>query len=1563
MKKVRYTSLPKKQGLYDPKYEHDACGIGLICSIKGNESHEMITKAVKILENLAHRGGVGSDPESGDGAGVLLRIPHDFFRKVSRIEGFELPERGDYGVGMLFVSPDAPKRRESLAKLSEIVRSEGQKLLGIRKVPVYPDCVGKAALEGMPYICQVFVGKGSEKMSDEDFERKLYIISKISENSIRKPADGDAYFYFSSFSSRTVVYKGMLTPEQVSEFYMDLRDIDMKTSFALVHSRFSTNTFPSWERAHPNRYLVHNGEINTIRGNVNWEKARENMLSGSAFGDELNKVMPVINEDGSDSAMLDNYLQFLTLSGEYTLPEAVMLTIPEPWENNPDMNKSKRDFYRYNACLSEPWDGPAAIAFTDGRYLGATLDRNGLRPARYYITTDDTVILSSEVGVYDIEPEKIVKKERLHPGKMLLVDMEKHCIIDDDTLKKEIASKRPYTKWLKENLTELSKLHEDKSKSGDDWNTLANNTEDNREKLELVGMFAGRSNNFENRLPLVTRQKAFGYKWEDLTGTLKPIAEKGDDVISAMGIDSPLAVLSEKDQPLFMYFKQLFAQVTNPPIDAIREQIVTSSSVMLGAEGNILCPDDKNCRRIISPSPILSREELSRLRKTDDPSFKSVTIPMLFDANRSGDLEKACETIFRAADIAIEEGYSIIILSDRGVDENKAPVPVLLAAAGLHHHLIRQGTRMKASIVLETAEPREVHHFALLMGYGANAVCPYLAYETIEALCEEGLCSVPTDKALENFTKAMTKGIVKIASKMGISTIQSYQGAQIFEALGISHRVINKYFTGTSSRIGGLELEDIEKETLQRHAAAFDPVHGDDALDSGGNHKWRSGKEEHMFNPQTIYKLQMACRTGDYKLYKEYAKEMHESGNRACTIRDLLDIKTKDKPIALDEVESVESIVRRFKTGAMSYGSISKEAHECMAIAMNRLGGKSNSGEGGEDPARYVPDENGDSRSSAIKQIASGRFGVHIHYLNNAKELQIKMAQGAKPGEGGHLPGAKVYPWIAKARHTTAGVGLISPPPHHDIYSIEDLAQLITDLKNANRDARISVKLVSEAGVGTIAVGVAKGRADVILISGYDGGTGAAPRTSVRNTGLPWELGVAETHQALLMNNMRNRVVIETDGKLLTGRDVAVAALLGAEEYGFATGPLVVMGCLMMRVCNLDTCPVGIATQNPLLRSRFCGKPEYVENFMRFIAQDLREWMAKIGVRNVNEMIGHVEYLEQKKLEKTPHNSKALTVDLSSLLYQPKICSNDFERYHNVSQNHELEKTLDVNTLLKLCEPALTSGKHVEAKLAIANTDRVTGTILSSEIARKFGEKGLPEDTIALDFEGSAGQSFGAFLAYGVTLKLTGDSNDYIGKGLSGGKIIVVPPENSKFDPSNNVIIGNVAFYGGVYGQSYIRGVAGERFCVRNSGIDAVVEGIGDHGCEYMTGGHVVVLGKTGRNFAAGMSGGIAYVYDKDGDFEENLASGDLCLDRTLSEDDENKLRGMIEKHAEYTDSDMAKKILSDFENEKKKFVRVIPGDYKKYLEILSEQKKLGIDDETAILAAFEGITAKKKAV
>ncbi len=1563
--------FPQKQGLYDPKFEHDACGIGFICNIKGKKSHDIINKGITILKNLTHRGGVGSDPDAGDGAGILLQMPHAFMQKVCHTEGFELPAPGDYGVGMLFLSPDKDTREQSLKRLGEIIEEEHQKLLGIRDVPVYPECIGSSAREAMPHICQVFIEKNSDIKNAMDFERKLYVIGKIAEREIRYSGapQTDSYFYFSSLSSKTIVYKGMLTPQQVNEFYLDLKDTEMTTSIAVVHSRFSTNTFPSWERAHPNRYIIHNGEINTIRGNVNWEKAREAMFDTNAFGEDTKKIFPVINEDGSDSSMLDNYLQFLTLSG-YSLPHAVMMTIPEPWENDGEMPKYKKDFYRYHACMSEPWDGPAAIAFTDGTVVGATLDRNGLRPSRYCVTSDDMVILSSEVGVIDIDESTIIKKERLLPGMMLLIDTEKGRIISDSEIKESVSKEKPYGKWLDENLLDIDKINYDKKSNGETWHDLAYSIEKNADRtmkdaakkraLELESMFSGRTGTPDDTLPLLTKEKIFGYKWEDITGVIKPIAEKGSDVISSMGIDSPIAVLSEKPQLLYNYFKQLFAQVTNPPIDAIREKVVTSSNVYLGGESNMLNPGAENCRRILASSPILTNGELNALRCIKEDGFKAITLPALFNTDKSGDMNDACDTIFKAADIAIDKGYNIIILSDKNAGEKQAPIPALLVCAGLHHHLIRKGTRMKVSIVLETGEPREVHHMALLVGYGANAVNPYLVYDIIDEYTKSEIIETDSETAKANYKNAVTKGIISVASKMGISTMQSYQGAQIFEALGVSQKVVDKYFSGTVTRIGGISEADIENEVLIRTDTAFDPVTAAYALESGGNFKWRSNGEYHMFNPDTVYKLQIACRTGDYKLYKEYAAEMNSHQKKECTIRGLLDIKTINKPLPIEQIESVDSIVKRFKTGAMSYGSISQEAHECLAIAMNRLGGKSNSGEGGENPSRYVPEANGDSKSSAIKQVASGRFGVHIHYLNNAKEIQIKMAQGAKPGEGGHLPGGKVYPWIAKARHSTPGVSLISPPPHHDIYSIEDLAQLIHDLKNANRDARISVKLVSEAGVGTIAVGVAKGRADVILISGYDGGTGAAPRTGVRNAGLPWELGVAETHQALLMNNLRNRVVVETDGKLLTGRDVAVAALLGAEEYGFATGPLITIGCVMMRACNLDTCPVGVATQNPVLRKHFCGKPEYVENFMRFIAQDLREWMAKIGVKSINEMIGHVEYLSEKSTEENQTNPKLNGVDLSALLYQPKICTNDRERFFNTPQNHELEKSFDINTLLKVCSPALNDGKKVSASFEIRNTNRVVGTVLSSEVVRKFGPKGLADDTISLTFSGSAGQSFGAFLAGGITLRLEGDCNDYMGKGLSGGKIIVVPPKEAKYKASENVITGNVALFGAIYGECYIRGIAGERFCVRNSGINAVVEGVGDHGCEYMTGGRVVVLGKTGINFAAGMSGGIAYVYDADGTFESNCNTSMVKVTKLTIDHHIAEVKDMITKHFNYTNSDVAEFILNNWEEERKKFYMICPVDYKKVYDILMAEQAKGTDIEKAKLIAFETVANKK---
>jgi len=1559
--------LAKKQGLYDPKFEHDSCGIGFIANIKGNASHSVITDAIQILKNLTHRGGVGSEPDTGDGAGILIQIPHSFMKKVCLSEDIKLPEKGDYGIGMLFLSPDLETRQNSIEKLKNIINEEEQEFIGIREVPTYSKCIGKSAKEAMPRIVQVFIKRNENINQGLDFERKLFVILKRAEKEIRYCKENqDNYFYFASLSSKTIVYKGMLTPEQVSCFYLDLMDLDMKTSIALVHSRFSTNTFPSWERAHPNRYIIHNGEINTIRGNVNWTKAREKMFNSKVFGDDIKKIYPIINEDGSDSAMLDNYLQMLNLSG-FSLAQAVMMTIPEPWENDLQMDSDKRSFYEYNSCTMEPWDGPAAIGFTDGEIVGAVLDRNGLRPARYYVTKDDMVILSSEVGVVNIKAENIIKKDRLEPGKMLLIDTKKGRIIEDDEIKNSISKSKPYREWINKNLVDISNINWNKN-AEHSWKSLVDKIKKEIEKqpyaelmvkrfIQLENLFVNRENTFNEKEALLTRQKAFGYTWEDIDMTLKSIVESGDDPISAMGTDTPLAVLSDKPQLLYNYFKQLFAQVTNPPIDAIREQIITSTIVYLGGEGNLLNPNERNCRRIRCSTPILNNEEMKKIKSIDMPDFKSVTIPILYNVNEKNAMSKALEDIFTAADIAIDNGYNIIVLSDKGVDQNKIAVPALLACSGLHHHLIRKCTRMNTSIVLETGEPREVHHFALLIGYGANAINPYLVYETLDDMSKNEYINVDTDTAVKTFIDVITKSIVKIMSKMGISTIQSYQGAQIFEALGIKEDVVDKYFTGTVTRIGGIGIKHIDREARMRHDNAFNPFSKTDALEPGGDYKWRSGGEYHMFNPKSIYKLQKACRDGDYKLFKEYTELMDKNTEQLCNIRGLLDIRTIDKPINIDQVEPVESIVKRFKTGAMSYGSISKEAHECMAIAMNRLGGKSNTGEGGENPERFIKDKNGDSRCSAIKQVASGRFGVTIHYLQNAIEIQIKMAQGAKPGEGGHLPGRKVYPWIAKARHSTPGVSLISPPPHHDIYSIEDLAQLVHDLKNANRDARISVKLVSEAGVGTIAVGVAKSRADVILISGYDGGTGAAPRTSIRHAGLPWELGVAETHQALLMNNLRNRVVIETDGKLLTGRDVAVAALLGAEEFGFATGPLITMGCVMMRVCNLDTCPVGVATQNPALRKKFMGKPEYVENFMKFIAQDLREWMAKIGVRTINEMVGHVEKLTPKKLD----HWKAKDVDLTSILYQPKICSNDSERYFNVKQDHELEKSLDINALVRLCEPAINSTKKIESSLAITNINRVVGTILSSEITKRRGIEGLPEDTINLHFAGSAGQSFGAFLASGVTMKLEGDSNDYIGKGLSGGKIIVVPPLNAKFKAEENVIIGNVAFFGAIKGEAYINGIAGERFCVRNSGIRAVVEGIGQHGCEYMTGGKVAVLGKVGKNFGAGMSGGIAYVYDIDGNFEEKC-NKQLVLIEKLSEDEDIKqLKEMIQKHYNYTGSKRAKEIIDNWNDCLSKFVKVIPKAYKDILLAIKKYTEKGLTNDEAVMKAFELVSGAKQ--
>ncbi|MFZ5986505.1 MAG: glutamate synthase large subunit [Bacillota bacterium] len=1515
---MKFNGLPSKQGLYDPQFEHDACGIGFVVNIKGTKSHEIVDQALTILINLTHRGGSGSEHNTGDGAGILIQIPHRFFQKNCIEAGINLPEPGQYGVGMVFLSADPSKRIVMEDYIEEVIKEENQTFLGWRTLPVDDSSLGSVAISAKPFIRQIFIGRSADIKDDLSFERKLYVIRKRVE---KYASDNGGYVYFPSLSSRTIVYKGMLTAEQVRTFYKELSDPLVESALALVHSRYSTNTFPSWERAHPNRYIIHNGEINTLRGNINWMNARQSLLDSKDFGDDIKKILPIINPDGSDSSMFDNCLEFMALAGR-SLPHAVMMMIPEPWSNHESMSDEKKAFYEYHSCLMEPWDGPAAIAFTDGTRVGAVLDRNGLRPSRYYVTKDDLVILSSEVGVLDVDPQNVVCKERLHPGRMLLIDTKEGRIITDDEIKHTIASQHPYRQWLNEHLVTLEDLAEAPHLPEPDHDTV------------------------------LIRQKAFGYTYEDLRATLLPMAKEGIDPIGAMGTDTPLAVLSDKPQLLYNYFKQLFAQVTNPPIDAIREEIITGTETMMGSEGNLIHPVPESCRQIKIKAPMINNDELARLRHINIPGFKSVTLPILYNVTGgSKALEAAMDNLFKAADKAVEDGSNILILSDRGIDKDNASIPALLAVAGLHHYLIRRGTRTNVSIVLESGEPRDVHHFCLLIGYGASAINPYLVFESLDDMIKQGLLvDVDHETSVYKYLKASTKGVVKVLSKMGISTIQSYQGAQMFEAIGLAQKFVDRYFTSTPSRIGGIDMEEVALEVRLRHMAAFDERQsGPMALDAGGVNQWRADGEYHLFNPLTVHKLQYACREGNYSLFKEYSELINNQTQRLCTIRGLLNFKVKN-PIPIDEVESVESICKRFKTGAMSYGSISQEAHESLAIAMNRLGGRSNTGEGGEDPARFIPDKNGDSRCSAIKQVASGRFGVTSHYLVNAKEIQIKMAQGAKPGEGGQLPGRKVYPWIAKVRGSTPGVGLISPPPHHDIYSIEDLAELIHDLKNANRDARINVKLVSEVGVGTIAAGVAKGKADVVLISGYDGGTGASPRTSIKHAGLPWELGLAETHQTLLLNDLRSRIVVETDGKLLTGRDIAIAALLGAEEYGFATAPLIVLGCVMMRVCNLDTCPVGVATQNPELRKKFTGNPDHVVNFFKFIAQDLREIMAELGIRTINEMIGRTDILE---VSDTDSHWKTKGIDLSNILHKPKVPEN-VGRYCQMNQNHELDKSLDMQQLLDICEPALSKKEKVRAILPIKNTNRVVGTILGSEVSKKYGAEGLPEDTISLHFQGSAGQSFGAFVPKGITLSLEGDSNDYMGKGLSGGKIIIYPPKSSTFIPEENIITGNVAFYGATSGEAYIRGIAGERFCVRNSGVNAVVEGVGDHSCEYMTGGRVVVLGSTGRNFAAGMSGGVAYVFDEKGDFASKCNKEMVSLETIEDKDEINSLKAMIQKHVDYTDSDLGKRILANLDKVLHKFVKVMPKDYKRMLQAIKQVTEQGLTGDDALMAAFE---------
>lgn len=1493
-------------GLYDPRFEHDNCGIGAVVNIKGVKSHETVANALKIVENLEHRAGKDAEGKTGDGVGILLQISHKFFSKVCNPLGISLGEERDYGVGMFFFPQDELKRNQAKNIFEVIVKKEGMKFLGWREVPVYPETLGNKARDCMPCIMQAFIKRPKKIAQGIDFDRRLYVVRRIFEQS----SDNT---YVPSLSSRTIVYKGMFLVGQLRQFFGDLQDKDCESAIAMVHSRFSTNTNPSWERAHPNRFMVHNGEINTIRGNADKMRAREETMESEYLKGELHKVLPAINISGSDSAMLDNALEFMVMSG-MDLPLAVMISIPEPWQNNRGMSQNKKDFYQYYSTMMEPWDGPASILFSDGDVMGAVLDRNGLRPSRYYITSDDQLILSSEVGVLDIDPTKIIVKERLHPGKMLLVDTVQGEVIDDEALKEKYANSQPYGEWLDSNLIHLKDL---KIPNED----IVSYTKEETTRL----------------------QKAFGYAYEEVKTSILTMARTGQEGTAAMGIDAPLAVLSKKNQPLFGYFKQLFAQVTNPPIDAIREEVVTSTTIYVGKDGNLLEDKEENCKMLQVNNPILTNTDILKIKKMKVDGFKVAEIPITYYKNTS--IEKAMESLFIEVDRAIREGANILILSDRGVDEYHVAIPSLLAASGLQQHLVRTKKRTSVAMILETGEPREVHHFATLLGYGVCAINPYLAHESIRQLIDSKLLHKDYYAAVDDYNHAVIHGIVKIASKMGISTIQSYQGAKIFEAVGLKKEFIDQYFTDTVSRIGGIGIEEVARDYNDFHSEAFDPLglEVDMTLNSVGKHKAKSGGEEHLYNPQTIHMLQQSTRRGDYQMFKQYTEMVDREGEK-INLRGQIGFNYPKKGIALEEVESVESIVTRFKTGAMSYGSISKEAHETLAIAMNQLHGKSNSGEGGEEIDRL--DSN---RCSAIKQVASGRFGVTSRYLVSAQEIQIKMAQGAKPGEGGHLPGGKVYPWVAKTRHSTPGVSLISPPPHHDIYSIEDLAQLIYDCKNANKNARISVKLVSEAGVGTVAAGVAKAGAGVILISGYDGGTGAAPRSSIQNAGLPWELGLAETHQTLIQNGLRDRVRIETDGKLMSGRDVAIAALLGAEEFGFATAPLVTMGCVMMRVCNLDTCPVGIATQNPELRKRFAGKPEYVVNFMRFIAEELREYMAKLGARTVDELVGRTDLL---KVKEEPTSERAQTLDLSRVLNNPYAKEKGQIFNPKKIYDFELSQTLDEKVLVKKLLPALEKGQKKSMELDVTNINRTFGTIFGAEITRRYPE-GLEEDTYVIKCNGAGGQSFGAFIPAGLTLELIGDSNDYFGKGLSGGKLVVCPPQGVKFKADENIIIGNVALYGATSGKAFINGVAGERFAVRNSGVRAVVEGVGDHGCEYMTGGCVVIIGQVGKNFAAGMSGGIAYVLDIDNDLYKKVNKSMVNIERVTDKYDVMEIKDMIKEHVAYTNSEVGKKILDNFSTYLPKFKKIIPEDYEKMMAAILQMEEKGLSSEQAKIEAF----------
>jgi glutamate synthase (NADPH/NADH) large chain len=1488
---------PGPGGLYDPRFEHDACGVGFVVNVKGRQSHEVIEKGLQVLINLLHRGACGCEANTGDGAGILIQTPHAFLRKVAGPLGIVLPAPGQYGAGLVFLPHDPAEQAVVRALVERVVAEEEQTLLGWRAVPTSDEMLGASARAAKPRMEQLFVG--ASRLEGTAFERKLYVIRKrIEHEADRLGLTQKHLFYIVSLSSQTLIYKGMLIADQIEATFPDLIDVDMVSALALVHQRFSTNTFPSWPLAHPYRYIAHNGEINTLRGNINWMRAREGLLQSDIFGDDLSKILPIVREGGSDTATFDNVLEFLVMGGR-SLPHAVLMMIPEPWSGHESMSPEVKAFYEYHSSLMEPWDGPASIAFTDGTVIGAVLDRNGLRPSRYYVTKNDLVVMASEVGVLDIPPEEILIKERLHPGRIFLIDTAQGRIVSDEEIKRTLAAEHPYGAWLGNHLVDIEDLPEAPYLPPPSHETV------------------------------LRRQKMYGYTQEDLRILLAPMAADGAEPIGSMGTDTALAVLSDRPRLLFDYFKQVFAQVTNPPLDAIREELVTSMASTVGPEGNLLDPRPESCRQIKIKYPIIDNDQLAKLRYVYEPGFRSISLPMLFDPRKGGGgLEPALEDLKRRASDAVAAGYTIVILSHRGADRDRAPIPSLLATAGVHHYLVRQGTRTRCGLIVEAGDAREVHHAALLLGYGAGAVNPYVAFETLDDMIRQRILNGITHaEAVEHYIKALNKGILKVMSKMGISTLQGYCGAQIFEAVGLDKAFVDRYFTWTTSRIGGIGLGTIAEEAIRRHREAFPGRSGaDPGLDEGGEYQWRRDGEYHLFNPDTVFKLQHSTRTGQYRIFKEYTRLVDDQSRRMATLRGLLEFVADGAPVPIEEVEPVESIVKRFATGAMSYGSISREAHENLAIAMNRIGGKSNTGEGGEDPARYVPDANGDSRRSAIKQVASARFGVTSEYLVSADELQIKMAQGAKPGEGGQLPGHKVYPWIAKVRYSTPGVGLISPPPHHDIYSIEDLAQLIYDLKNSNPRARISVKLVSIAGVGTVAAGVAKAHADVVLISGHDGGTGASPLTSIKHGGAPWELGLAETQQVLRLNGLRDRIIVQVDGQMKTGRDVVVAALMGAEEFGFATAPLVVSGCIMMRVCHLNTCPVGVATQDPELRKRFTGQPEHVVNFFRFIAEEVREFMAALGFRSMDEMIGRADRLDTRT---AVDHWKARGLDFSSILYDPPV-PDDTARRRVVSQNHGLDAALD-NHLIARCTDALERKTPVAFELPIRNVNRTVGTMLGSELTRRWGAKGLPENTIQITFKGSAGQSFGAFVPRGISLTLEGDANDYMAKGLSGGRIVAYPPREATFVPTDNIIVGNVALYGATAGEAYFRGMAGERFAVRNSGALAVVEGVGDHGCEYMTGGRVVVIGSTGRNFAAGMSGGVAYVLNSDGAFDRRCNPEMVDLEATDAED-EALVRRLLERHVTFTNSRVAADLLLHWDATRAQFTKVMPRDYKRAL-------------------------------